>query len=318
MSEKKEEKLMYAIGGVSEKMLKEAEDYSENIKNGTFRKKRLKKYAKTLFAIGTAAAVIGCALLVYEKPKQSYKNDLRSTGQLIENNLDKSKADGSENERGAKAGISENIHIFNPEITKKDAKDSDGIKSSVSQDTASGYDEDTYGMKKKKMSETNDGVGAGYDGADNENTGLADGNDNSGDVTEIKADKKQRLKVYTKKDGKKEKIWFILQFGKVGDGGKYICGVKGTNVNMSIEKTMLPDKDREWKENKKSKVVCKSGTKLMFVVDITKKRQSAKDIKLSEINVKYMEKQTKLSETLYGFNMIMKKEKGRYYLYIKK
>ena len=33
MSEKKAEKLMYAIGGVSEEMLKEAEDYSENIKN---------------------------------------------------------------------------------------------------------------------------------------------------------------------------------------------------------------------------------------------------------------------------------------------
>ena len=64
MSEKKAEKLMYAIGGVSEEMLKEAEDYSENIKKMSFRRKRLKKYAKTVFAIGTAAAVIGCALLV--------------------------------------------------------------------------------------------------------------------------------------------------------------------------------------------------------------------------------------------------------------
>ena len=55
---------MYAIGGVSEEMLKEAEDYSENIKKMSFRRKRLKKYAKTVFAIGKAAAVIGCALLV--------------------------------------------------------------------------------------------------------------------------------------------------------------------------------------------------------------------------------------------------------------
>ena len=75
MSEKKAEKLMYAIGGVSEEMLKEAEDYSENIKKMSFRRKRLKKYAKTVFAVGTAAAVIGCALFVYEKPKKSYKND---------------------------------------------------------------------------------------------------------------------------------------------------------------------------------------------------------------------------------------------------
>ena len=43
MSEKKAEKLMYAIGGVSEEMLKEAEDYSENIKKMSFRRKRLKK-----------------------------------------------------------------------------------------------------------------------------------------------------------------------------------------------------------------------------------------------------------------------------------
>ena len=66
MSEKKAEKLMYAIGGVSEEMLKETEKYSESIKNSTFRKKRIKKYAKTIFAIGTAAAVIGCSFLVYE------------------------------------------------------------------------------------------------------------------------------------------------------------------------------------------------------------------------------------------------------------
>ena len=66
MSEKEAEKLMYAIGDVSEEMLKEAEDYSESIKKMSFRQKRLKKYAKTVFAIGTAAAVIGCALLVYE------------------------------------------------------------------------------------------------------------------------------------------------------------------------------------------------------------------------------------------------------------
>jgi hypothetical protein len=89
VSEKEAEKLMYAIGDVSEEMLKEAEDYSENIKKISFRQKRLKKYAKTVFAIGTAAAVIGCALLVYEKPKKSYKNDLRPTGQNIEKNYDK-------------------------------------------------------------------------------------------------------------------------------------------------------------------------------------------------------------------------------------
>ena len=35
---------MYAIGDVSEEMLKEAEDYSENIKKMSFRQKRLKKY----------------------------------------------------------------------------------------------------------------------------------------------------------------------------------------------------------------------------------------------------------------------------------
>ena len=78
---------MYAIGDVSEEMLKEAEDYSENIKKMSFRQKRLKKYAKTVFAIGTAAAVIGCALLVYEKPKKSYKNNLRPTGQNIEKEI---------------------------------------------------------------------------------------------------------------------------------------------------------------------------------------------------------------------------------------
>ena len=42
MSEKEAEKLMYAIGDVSEEMLKEAEDYSENIKKMSFRQKRLK------------------------------------------------------------------------------------------------------------------------------------------------------------------------------------------------------------------------------------------------------------------------------------
>lgn len=91
MSEKEAEKLMYAIGDVSEEMLKEAEDYSENIKKMSFRQKRLKKYAKTVFAIGTAAAVIGCALLVYEKPKKSYKNDLRPTGQNIEKTMIKAR-----------------------------------------------------------------------------------------------------------------------------------------------------------------------------------------------------------------------------------
>ena len=98
MSEKKAKKLMYAIGGVSEEMLKEAEDYSENIKKMSFRRKRLKKYAKTVFAVGTAAAVIGCALLVYEKPKKSYKNELSSTGKTVEKNYDKSKTDDSMDE----------------------------------------------------------------------------------------------------------------------------------------------------------------------------------------------------------------------------
>ena len=55
-----------------------------------------------------------------------------------------------------------------------------------------------------------------------------------------------------------------MQFGKAGDGGTYICNVKETNAGMSIEKTVLSDKDSNWKENKKAKVVCKSGTKLMF------------------------------------------------------
>lgn len=113
MSEKKAEKLMYAIGGVSEEMLKEAEDYSENIKKMSFRRKRLKKYAKTVFAIGTAAAVIGCALLVYEKPKKSYKNDLMPTGKTIEKNYDKSKTDDSMDESETFNYASENIHIYN-------------------------------------------------------------------------------------------------------------------------------------------------------------------------------------------------------------
>ena len=46
MSEKEAEKLMYAIGDVSEEMLKEAEDYSENIKKMSFRQKKLKKIKK--------------------------------------------------------------------------------------------------------------------------------------------------------------------------------------------------------------------------------------------------------------------------------
>ena len=120
MSEKKAEKLMYAIGGVSEEMLKEAEDYSENIKKMSFRRKRLKKYAKTVFAVGTAAAVIGCALLVYEKPKKSYKNELSSTGKTVEKNYDKSKNDDSMDESETFKYASENIHIhiYNPEITE--------------------------------------------------------------------------------------------------------------------------------------------------------------------------------------------------------
>ena len=123
MSEKEAEKLMYAIGDVSEEMLKEAEDYSENIKKMSFRQKRLKKYAKTVFAIGTAAAVIGCALLVYEKPKKSYKNDLRPTGQNIEKNYDKSKNDDSMDESETFNYASENIHIYNPEITEEETQE---------------------------------------------------------------------------------------------------------------------------------------------------------------------------------------------------
>ena len=131
MSEKKAEKLMYAIGGVSEEMLKEAEDYSENIKKMSFRRKRLKKYAKTIFAIGTAAAVIGCALLVYEKPKKSYKNDLMPTGKTIEKKYDKSKTDDSMDESETFNYASENIHIYNPEITEEEIQDSDGTRTSV-------------------------------------------------------------------------------------------------------------------------------------------------------------------------------------------
>ncbi len=313
MSEKKAEKLMYAIGGVSEEMLKEAEDYSENIKSGTLRKKRLKKYAKTVFAIGTAAAVIGCALLVYEKPKKSYKNDLRSTGQLIENNSDKSKADGSADKRGAN-DISENIHIFNPEITEEDMQDSDGIRTSVSQDTVLGYDGAVSGTQKNKKSETDDGVSADYDKTEEKNSGSAKSGDDCADGTEIRTNKKQKLKVYATKDGETTKIQFILQFGKAGDGDTYICNVKETNAGISIEKTVLSDKDSNWKENKKAKVVCKSGTKFMFTAHMTKKQQSEKDIKLSEINVKFREKGDKTSDV----NMTVRKEKDGYYSYMKK
>ena len=52
MSEKEAEKLMYAIGDVSEEMLKEAEDYSENIKKMSFRQKRLKNMQKRYLPSG--------------------------------------------------------------------------------------------------------------------------------------------------------------------------------------------------------------------------------------------------------------------------
>lgn len=318
MSEKKAEKLMYAIGGVSEEMLKETEKYSESIKNGTFRKKRIKKYAKTIFAIGTAAAVIGCSFLVYEKPKQPYGQDSGSTGQTIDKKSDKSMADGSADEKEKLADIPENINIFNPEITKENIQDSDGIKSSVSQDTVSGYDEAVSGTQKNKKSETNDGVSADYDETEVENSSSAGHKDNSDYAIEIKADKKQRLKVYTKKNGRTREILFILQFGKIEDGGTYTCGVKAAKVNMSIEKTASPGKDNEWKENKKAKVVCKSGTKLIFTAHMTKKQQAEKNIKLSEINVKFKEKGDKSTQTSDGFNMIVRKEKDRYYLCMKK
>ena len=97
-----------------------------------------------------------------------------------------------------------------------------------------------------------------------------------------------------------------MQFGKAGDGGTYICNVKETNAGMSIEKTVLSDKDSNWKENKKAKVVCKSGTK---------KQQSEEDIKLLEINVKFKEKGDKTTD---GFNMTVRKENDGYYSYMKK
>ena len=69
MSEKEAEKLMYAIGDVSEEMLKEAEDYSENIKKMSFRQKRLKKYAKT------------------PMPAQTRRISLQKNGQIREESL---------------------------------------------------------------------------------------------------------------------------------------------------------------------------------------------------------------------------------------
>lgn len=68
MSEKKAEKLMYAIGGVSEEMLKEAEDYSENIKKMSFRRKRLKNMQKLYLPLGSRSSH-SCALFVYENRK---------------------------------------------------------------------------------------------------------------------------------------------------------------------------------------------------------------------------------------------------------
>ena len=317
MSEKKAEKLMYAIGGVSEEMLKEAEDYSENLKKLSFRRKRLKKYAKTVFAVGTAAAVIGCALLVYEKPKKSYKNELSSTGKTVEKNYDKSKNDDSMDESETFKYASENIHIhiYNPEITEEEIQDSDGTRTSVLQDIAAGYDENVSDTQKNKKSGTEDGVSADYDKTEEKNSGSAKSGDNCADGTEIRTNKKQKLKVHATKDGETTKIQFILQFGKAGDGGTYICNVKETNAGMSIEKTVLSDKDSNWKENKKAKVVCKSGTKLMFTANITKKQQSEKDIKLLEINVKFKEKGDKTTD---GFNMTVRKENDGYYSYMKK
>ena len=75
------------------------------------------------------------------------------------------------------------------------------------------------------------------------------------------------------------------------------------------------DKNSNWKENKKAKVVCKSGTKLMFTANITKKQQSEEDIKLLEINVKFKEKGDKTTD---GFNMTVRKENDGYYSYMKK
>lgn len=117
------------------------------------------------------------------------------------------------------------------------------------------------------------------------------------------------------KNGEIIKIQFILQFGKAGDGDTYICNVKEINASMSIEKKVSSDKDSNWKENKKVKVVCKSGTKLMFTANMTKKQQSEEDIKLSEINVKFKEKGHKISD---GFNMTVRKENDGYYSYMKK
>ena len=315
MSEKEAEKLMYAIGDVSEEMLKEAEDYSENIKKMSFRQKRLKKYAKTVFAIGTAAAVIGCALLVYEKPKKSYKNNLRPTGQNIEKNYDKSKNDDSMDESETFNYASENIHIYNPEITEEETQDSDGTRTSVFQDIVAGYDENISDTQKNKKSGTEDDVSTDYDKTEEKTSGSVKSEDNCADGTEIRTNKKQKLKVHATKDGEIIKIQFILQFGKAGDGDTYICNVKEINASMSIEKKVSSDKDSNWKENKKVKVVCKSGTKLMFTANMTKKQQSEEDIKLSEINVKFKEKGHKISD---GFNMTVRKENDGYYSYMKK
>lgn len=45
---------------------------------------------------------------------------------------------------------SENIHIYNPEITEEETQDSDGTRTSVFQDIAAGYDENISDTQKNK------------------------------------------------------------------------------------------------------------------------------------------------------------------------
>ena len=217
------------------------------------------------------------------------------------------------------AGVPENVLCNMNDVVPWSVAVSDAISAGYIDVGVTGLNElfanDISDTQKNKKSGTEDDVSTDYDKTEEKNSGSAKSGDDCTDGTEIRTNKKQKLKVHATKDGETTKIQFILQFGKAGDGGTYICNVKETNAGMSIEKTVLSDKDSNWKENKKAKVVCKSGTKLMFTANITKKQQSEEDIKLLEINVKFKEKGDKTTD---GFNMTVRKENDGYYSYMKK
>ena len=74
------------------------------------------------------------------------------------------------------------------------------------QDIAAGYDENVSDTQKNKKSGTEDGVSADYDKTEEKNSGAAKSGDNCADGTEIRTNKKQKLKVHATKTAIGKKI----------------------------------------------------------------------------------------------------------------